>query len=263
MRWSALPLALLAAVFGITACSSHESVAAVAAAGPEPIVLHLPVAPATTTTTTTTTTGAPAAPPASTTVATVLAAVPGHTAPNGPTTGTVPVSWYGYPSILPVIAQVGGWVDVRLAQRPDQSTAWIPATDVKLSTTPWYLVLSLATEHLQVYRSGQLLYDFPAGIGTTYYPTPAGHYFVAMTVPPPTPAYGAFVLATSDHSIAITNWEGMGDAIVGIHGPIDSYDDSLIGQTGARISHGCIRLHYAELAQLAGVLAGSPLDVNA
>ena len=66
-----------------------------------------------------------------------------------------------------------------------------------------------------------------------------------------------------DHSEAITDWEGMGDAIIGIHGPIDSYDDSLIGTTGAAISHGCIRLHDADLAQLAAVAAGSPFDVVA
>ena len=123
--------------------------------------------------------------------------------------------------------------------------------------------MSLTTEHLKVYKGGQLVYDFPAGVGTPDDPTPSGHYFVAMTVPPPSPAYGAFVLATSDHSTAIDNWEGMGDAIIGIHGPIDSYDDELIGTTGARVSHGCVRLHDAQLAELSGVLPGSPLDVTA
>ena len=88
-----------------------------------------------------------------------------------------------------------------------------------------------------------------------------GHYFIAMKVPPPDPGYGAFVLATSAHSDSILDWDGSGDALIGIHGPIDPYDDSLIGTTGARISHGCIRLHDVELSQLAAVLPGSPLDI--
>ena len=52
-----------------------------------------------------------------------------------------------------------------------------------------------------------------------------------------------------------------GDAVIGIHGPITSYDDSLIGTTGAAISHGCIRLHEADLAQLSIIPPGTPIDI--
>jgi hypothetical protein len=38
-------------------------------------------------------------------------------------------------------------------------------------------------------------------------------------------------------------------------------DDALIGTTGAAISHGCIRLHDADLAQLSVVPAGTPIDI--
>ena len=71
------------------------------------------------------------------------------------------------------------------------------------------------------------------------------------------------MLVTSDHSDTITDWENSGDAIIGIHGPITSYDDSLIGTTGAQISHGCIRLHDADLAQLQMIPAGTPIEVIA
>lgn len=203
------------------------------------------------------------APPPLATVAHVVSTALGRSAPNGRVTALVPTTWYGYQSELPVLADQPGWVQVRLAQRPNQATAWIPLSHVHLSTTPWHLVLSLTSAHLLIYKDGRLLYDFPAGIGSPGDPTPPGHYFLAMTVPPPTPAYGAFVLTTSAHSDAITDWEQSGDAIIGIHGPIDPYDDSLIGTTGARISHGCIRLHDNDLARLAPVLPGSPLDIVA
>jgi hypothetical protein len=173
----------------------------------------------------------------------------------------VPASWYGYASMLPVIDQTKGWVEVRLAQRPNQSTTWVPRADVTLDTTPYQLVLNLATEHLTVFDEGTQILDFPAGIGTPDDPTVTGDYFVTMTVPPPDAGYGPFVLVTSAHSDAITDWEGSGDAIIAIHGPITSYDDSLIGTTGAAISHGCIRLHDADLAQLSMIPAGTPLDI--
>jgi lipoprotein-anchoring transpeptidase ErfK/SrfK len=203
----------------------------------------------------------PVAPPGSTLVATTDGAIPGYAAPNTVSNITVPGSWYGYPSILPVIDTQPGWLEVRLAQRPNGSTTWVPQSDVTLSSTPYSIVIDLATMHLSVYQDGTQILDFPAGIGAPDDPTPTGEYFVAMQVPPPDPGYGAFVLATSDHSDSIADWEGSGDAIIGIHGPITSYDDSLIGTTGAAISHGCVRLHDADLSQLAMIPAGTPLDV--
>jgi lipoprotein-anchoring transpeptidase ErfK/SrfK len=246
-----VPLLLAVAIAGAS-CGAHRRVtlppSAPTTQAPPPVAA-----------TTTTTTRPP--PPQVTTVAALKASTLGHLSPGGPAAGTVPATWYGYKSILPVVARRAGWVEVRLAQRPNQSTTWLPVSAVSLSTTPWRLVLSLATAHLQVFDGNRLAADFPAGIGTTTDPTVTGHYFVAMKVPPPGPGYGAFVLATSAHSNAITDWDSSGDALIGIHGPIDPYDDSLIGTTGARVSHGCIRLHVADLARLTGVLPGSPLDI--
>lgn len=196
-------------------------------------------------------------------VATLHGATPGSLEPGAPQSTVVPATWYGYPSVLPVIASAPNWVEVRLAQRPNGSTAWVPLSDVTLSTTPYLLVLNLSTEHLAVYENGQEILDFPAGIGAPDDPTVTGDYFVTMRVPPPDPGYGPFVLVTSAHSDSIADWEGSGDAIIAIHGPITSYDDALIGTTGAAISHGCIRLHDADLAQLAGIPAGTPLDIEA
>jgi lipoprotein-anchoring transpeptidase ErfK/SrfK len=207
------------------------------------------------------TVAAVSAPAGTTLVATTHGAIPGSPAAGAPENLLVPASWYGYPSILPVIGSSPGWVEVRLAQRPNGSTTWVPLSDVTLTTTPYRLVLDLATEHLVVYKDGQEILDFPAGIGTPDDPTTPGNFFVTMQVPAPDPGYGPFVLVTSAHSNAITDWEASGDAIIAIHGPITSYDDSLIGTTGAAISHGCIRLHDADLAQLSIIPAGTPLDI--
>jgi lipoprotein-anchoring transpeptidase ErfK/SrfK len=226
---------------------------------------HEAIAPPTTTTTTTRTTTTPpppAGPPASTMVATTHGSIPGFASPEaGAPDMTVPGTWYGYASALPVITTEPGWLYVRLAQRPNGSAIWVRQSDVTMSGTPYSMVVSLTTMHLQVFDNGALLFDFPAGVGAPNDPTPTGHYFMPMQYPSPGPGYGPFVLVTSDHSDTITDWENTGDAVIGIHGPITSYDDSLIGTTGAAISHGCIRLHDADLAQLSVIPAGTPIDV--
>ena len=226
------------------------------------LALAPPTTTAPSTTTTTTAPPAPAGPPASTIVATTNGAIPGYASPDSPTPSmTVPGSWYGYPSKLPVITSEPGWLYVRLAQRPNGSTIWVRQSDVTLSSTPYAIVVNLTTMRLQVYDDGSQIFDFPAGIGAPDDPTPPGQYFVPMQYPSPGPGYGPFVLVTSDHSDTITDWENSGDAVIGIHGPITSYDDSLIGTTGAAISHGCIRLHDADLAQLSIIPPGTPIDI--
>ena len=223
-----------------------------------------------TTTTTTTTAPAPPAPlpippqPASTVTATTHGDIPGYPAPGAPAPDrTVPGSWFGYPSILPVIAGVPGWLEVRLAQRPNGSTTWVQQSDVTMGTTPYAIVVDLGTNHVVVFQNASPIFSFPAGVGAPNDPTPTGNYFMTMLYPPPGPGYGPFVLVTSDHSDSIADWENSGDAIIGIHGPIDSYSDSVIGTTGAQISHGCIRLHDADLGQLGHIPPGTPIEVIA
>jgi L,D-transpeptidase catalytic domain len=213
-------------------------------------------------TTTTTTIVPPGSTPVSTVVATTNGAIPGYPAPGQPSNMTVPGSWYGYPSMLPVIAtQPGGWLDVRLAQRPNMSTTWVQQSDVALSSVPYSIVVNLTTYQLSVYDAGSEILNFPAGVGSPDDPTPDGSYFVTMKVPPPGPGYGPFVLVTSDHSDTISDWQASGDAIIAIHGPITSNADALIGTAGAAISHGCVRMHDADLAQLAMIPPGTPVTV--
>jgi lipoprotein-anchoring transpeptidase ErfK/SrfK len=177
------------------------------------------------------------------------------------TTDTVPATWYERPSVLPVIATRPGWVEVRLARRPNGSTAWLPSSDVTLGRTPYRIVINTATTQLALYDGSQLVFSAPAGVGTTSDPTPTGDFFVAFDEQPPqpNPGYGPFIMVTSAHSPAISDWDGSGDAVIGIHGPLG--DDSEIGTTGARISHGCVRLHDQDLEKLAAVPPGTPVEV--
>lgn len=182
-----------------------------------------------------------------------------YDSPGGARTGWIPGEWYGAQSVLPVIGSSPGWVHVRLAQRPNGSTAWVPDREVELRSTPYRIVIDLSTRRLTLYFGGRRMFSAPAGVGTVSDPTPAGQYFVAFFEVPPTPAYGAFVIVTSAHSEAIKDWEASGDALIGIHGPLGG--DYLIGKNGARISRGCIRLPEGDLVRLRMVSPGSPISI--
>jgi hypothetical protein len=226
-------------------------------AAPIPVVLP----PTTTSTSTTTTIAAPVV-PASTVLAAPNGTIPAFSAPGGPRAGMIG-PWYGYSLTLPVVTEQPGWFEVRLPQRPNGSTAWVRSGDVAVSSTPYRIIVKLSTFELIVYRAGARILAFPIGIGVPATPTVTGNYFMTVRVPPPSPGYGPFVLSTSAHSEAIRSWEGAGDAIIAIHGPITSSADSRIGATGVRISNGCIRLHDSDLAQLSIIPAGTPIDILA
>jgi hypothetical protein len=150
---------------------------------------------------------------------------------------------------------------VRVASRPNGSSAWVRQADVTVSSTPYWISVDLATRHLALFRLGRQIMSAPAGVGTGEDPTTQGQYFVAFFEASPSPGYGPFILVTSAHSTSIANWEGSGDAVVGIHGPLGA--ESLIGTTGAYLSHGCIRIPIENLVRLRNVPAGSPISICA
>ncbi len=197
----------------------------------------------------------------STLLATFHTDTPSSSGPGEPSTGVVPATWHGAPSVLPVIGSRDNWIDVRLAQRPNGSTAWVPATSVSYTSTPYRIEVSLASTRLELFDSNRLVLSAPAGVGISQSPTPVGAYFVAFLAQPASAGYGPFVMVTSAHSDAITDWEESGDAMIAIHGPLGA--GAAIGTTGARVSHGCVRLQLTDLAQLRVVPVGSPVDIVA
>jgi L,D-transpeptidase catalytic domain len=194
-------------------------------------------------------------------IATTKGTIPRFATAGGREDGTVAGWWYGGLSSLPVIGQRPGWFRVRLVTRPNGSTAWVRAADVTITDTPYRIVVNLAAERLRLYRLGRQIMNAPAGIGTEQDPTPTGQYFVAMLEESPSAGYGPFILVTSAHSDAISDWEGSDDAVIGIHGPLG--EGSLIGTSGAALSHGCIRLQLPELARLRPVPVGTPITITA
>jgi lipoprotein-anchoring transpeptidase ErfK/SrfK len=159
-----------------------------------------------------------------------------------------------------VIGVQSGWFHVRLAQRPNGSTSWVRSRYVTLHTDPFRIVIDLGAAYLHLYKEGRQIGNFPVGVGLPAYPTPRGHFFIALFARAPSQEWGAFVMLTSAHSNTISDWEATGDAITAIHGPLGS--DAQIDGTGAWVSHGCVRMHKADPLHLRWVPVGTPVDIN-
>jgi lipoprotein-anchoring transpeptidase ErfK/SrfK len=129
-----------------------------------------------------------------------------------------------------------------------------------LSYTGYAIVVDTTTMRLRLYLRGAEIMNAPAGIGAPSSPTPLGQFFIAYLAQAPNPGYGPFVIVTSAHSNAITDWEASGDAEIGIHGPLG--EDAAIGTTGAHISHGCVRLHVSDLTKLRDLPLGTPVTIT-
>jgi hypothetical protein len=216
--------------------------------------------PTTTAPRATTTTAKPPEVPVSTVLADPNGVIPTYDAPGGQPVGEAGL-WYGYEMTMPVVEDRGDWIRIALPERPNGLTGWVRKADVTLSSTTYRIIVRLSTTSVTLYESGYEKFTVPAGIGVDRTPTPKGSYFVAVVEVPGPHGYGPVVLDLSAHSEAIQSWEGSGDAITAIHGPISAVSDAQIGETGTRISNGCIRLHEADQVRFYGVPAGTPVDI--
>ena len=246
----ALVAVLVAGAAGVMAFTSGSD--AVRAAPPRPT----PVSSSTTTSTT----EPPTAVPRTTPLATPKGVIPNYATPGGPQVGTVGI-WYDFPMTMPIVEDRGEWIRIRLPERPNSSTAWVRRGQVKLSSTPYRIVIDVARTTLTVYKDGNELFSAPVGVGKDATPTARGSFFAAIVETPGPAGYGPVVIDTSGHSEAIQSWEGSGDAITAIHGPISVRSDAQIGLTGTKISNGCIRMHEADQVKLAVIPVGTPVDI--
>ncbi len=186
--------------------------------------------------------------------------VPTYAGPGGPQIGYVGL-FHEFAITVPVLEGGSGWYRVRLPERPNGATAWVRAQDVDFSTTPYHVVIDLSDRRLTVYRDGAVVSTMPTGLGKSSTPTPTGPFFVTVKEIPGEEGYGPVVLNTSGHSEAIASWQGSGDALIAIHGPISADSDRRIGTGGANLSNGCVRLHEADQLKLADIPQGTPVDI--
>ncbi len=189
-----------------------------------------------------------------------IASVAVHTLPGGPVKATLANPQpSGAPLVFLVTTQRAGWVQVQLPIRPNGSTGWVRARDVRLTGLSYRLEVRRAAHRLAVFRFGRLEHTYPVGIGTTDTPTPGGTFYLKELLKPPNPggAYGPYAYGLSGFSNQLTSFAG-GDGVIGIHG---TDHPELVGTD---VSHGCIRLRNADIIALAKRLPlGTPVTILA
>lgn len=198
----------------------------------------------------------------------LIAPVTARTAPRRSARARVRLSPYTdhwrLPHTLLVLARpvtdAGGraWLKVRLPDRPNGSSGWIPARVAKLTRTTVRVRVRIGARRVELLRGGRRVAAFRAAVGTGRTPTPTGLFAVHDPVPT-TPAnrgaYGPFVLTLTAHSAVLRSFLG-GDGLVGIHGT------SATSLLGSAASNGCVRLSNTAIRRLrAAVAPGTPVEI--
>jgi lipoprotein-anchoring transpeptidase ErfK/SrfK len=186
--------------------------------------------------------------------------LPYSATPGGPAVGHLIEHWGG-PATRPVLDQQNGWVQVRLASRPNGSSGWVPLQNVTLTTTPYRIVVSICQRSVTLFQGAAPVYSAPVGVGRPQWPTPVGPSFVDSIVKTPARQqyiYGPTVLILGTHSNVFTEFDG-GDGTVAIHG----YPSDPGSTKGVMSSHGCVRSGPDTINAIKVVPVGTPVDVIA
>lgn len=169
-------------------------------------------------------------------------------APEGP----------GVPLTFVVLDERDGRLLVQLPERPNGSTGWIERDGVTLRTHDFHITVTLADFNITVWRGDEVILDAPVGVATDNTPSPGGVYYTTSLLEPPEPGsvYGTYAYGLSAFSEVLESFSG-GPGQLAIHG---TNDDATIG---TRVSHGCIRMHNADIEQLVPVLPlGVPVTIT-
>ena len=148
------------------------------------------------------------------------------------------------------------WTQVRLPILPNNSTGWVDRNALgTYHVVNTHLVVNRETFKLTLWRAGKVIFRAPVGVGRSYWPTPAGQYFVREKLTKyASPFYGPLAFGSNARSAVLTDWPGGG--FIGIHG---TDEPQLI--PGA-ISHGCVRLRDPDILRLNRLLPiGTPLTI--
>jgi lipoprotein-anchoring transpeptidase ErfK/SrfK len=151
------------------------------------------------------------------------------------------------------------WYRVLLPKRPNGSSGWVPASQVRASARAHSAEVDLSARRLTLYDGADAVRTFPVAIGQPGTPTPTGRFFVTVRLRPPqiSAVYGAWALGLSAYSEVLDQF-GTGDGQIALHGTANT------AQLGQAVSHGCVRLANDSITALARLLpAGSPVEIQA
>ena len=151
------------------------------------------------------------------------------------------------------------WYRVLLPRRPNESTGWVSAKQVRASPRANSAEVDLSARRLTLYKGVDAIGSFPVAIGAQGTPTPSGRFFVTVKLRPPeiSKVYGDWALGLSAYSEVFDQF-GTGDGQIALHGTANG------SELGQAVSHGCVRLANPVISMLAKLLPpGSPVEIHA
>jgi lipoprotein-anchoring transpeptidase ErfK/SrfK len=164
---------------------------------------------------------------------------------------------FGTPTVFLVDELDGRWIRAYLPMRPNGVQGWIRRGDVRLSATPYRILVDTGDNRLTVWRGDRKIMEESVATGTGGTPTPTGQFYISLLADfPDHSAYGPFAFGLSAYSEVYRTFGG-GDGQVAIHGTNDP------SSIGLDVSHGCIRLPNDSIMKLRRRLPlGTPVRIR-
>ena len=151
------------------------------------------------------------------------------------------------------------WVEVLLPIRPNGVRGWVPASVLRIHSTPFRIVIDVSDRRLTVFRANRPVIRAPVAVGKPGTETPrSDHFAIAELIRTRTPGafLGPIVLPITGYSERLNEFAG-GNGRVAIHGT------SLPELIGTAASNGCIRMHNRDIARVARIARpGTPLKIR-
>jgi len=146
---------------------------------------------------------------------------------------------------------------VQLPIRPNGSTGWVRAVDVRLRPVLTRITVDLSQRRITLFHDGQVALIATAVIGAPSTPTPTGRFYVNQRLRTANPigGFGPGAVGISAFSPVLLNWpQG---------GPIAIHGTDAPGLIGSAVSHGCLRVHNRDaLRFLRLAVEGTPVEIR-
>lgn len=177
-----------------------------------------------------------------------------YAAPGGAPIARVEPTGFG-DTWLPVIATQGDWMRVLLPSRPNGSTGWLRAADVRMASTPYVVRVHLRSFRMDLVDNGTTVGTWTVGTGKASAPTPVGRTFVLGALSDAKQHYSPVILPLGAHSPTHDTFGG-GPGTVAIH----TWPTATV--FGKASSDGCIRVPSDALDRLTEVPLGTLVMID-
>lgn len=168
----------------------------------------------------------------------------------------------GFPLVVSVLERSAGgqWLHVRLPVRPNGTSGWVRAADLRTWEVPNRIEVNLTTHTLRIYDgdSAVVLFETDVATGRPNTPTPVGDFHIDIVNPlGGHRVYGWGQLSVAGFSEVLERFAG-GIGQIAIHG---WNDDSVMGTSA---SNGCVRMRNVDVARVAELSPlGTPVRIVA